>query len=119
MKFGKILKSLLDENNLSQSTFADAIGYTQRAVSKWVNEQSEPSEMAIIRTADFFQLSTDYLLGRTDEYGIGAMPENNAIRLSIREQEVLDLFNKMSPSLQNRFIGFGEGLIGMKESAKL
>lgn len=47
------------------------------------------------------------------------MPENNAIRLSIREQEVLDLFNKMSPSLQNRFIGFGEGLIGMKESAKL
>ena len=118
MNFGKILKTLLDEHNLSQSSFANGIGYTQRAVSKWVNEQSEPTETAIVKTADYFQLSTDYLLGRSDDLGIVSIPNDNSVSLPEREQEVLELFRKMSPSLQNRFIGFGEGLIGMKESAK-
>lgn len=63
MKFGEILNELLKSNELSQAELAKEIGFSQRAVSKWVNNQSEPTATAIVRCAVFFQVSTDYLLG--------------------------------------------------------
>lgn len=63
MIFGKVIKELLEINHLSQDSLAKAIGFSQRAVSKWINNQAEPTATAIINCAKFFQVSTDYLLG--------------------------------------------------------
>lgn len=63
MIFGEKIKELLEINNLSQDSLAKAIGFSQRAVSKWINNQAEPTATAIINCAKFFQVSTDYLLG--------------------------------------------------------
>ncbi|MBQ9117950.1 MAG: helix-turn-helix transcriptional regulator [Clostridia bacterium] len=65
--FAQRLKELHVENNLTQAELAHAIGYTQRAVSKWINGQAEPSATAILRCAEFFDVSTDYLLGVSDK----------------------------------------------------
>ena len=101
MKFGKILKSLLEEHNLSQSTFANSIGYTQRAVSKWVNEQSEPTESAIVKAADYFELSTDYLLGRSDDFGnIVIQNGSESSFLPSQEQEFIVKLRSLSSSTQ-------------------
>lgn len=62
MIFGEKIKELLEINNLSQDSLAKAIGFSQRAVSKWINNQAEPTATAIINCAKFFQVSTDYLL---------------------------------------------------------
>ncbi len=67
--FGNILKTLLKEKHISQSELANKIGYSQRAVSKWVNNQTEPTETAIKKCAKFFDVSADYLLGLEDESG--------------------------------------------------
>lgn len=61
--FGKVLSELMKEKNMTQADVAASTGYTQRAVSKWINGQSEPSAVAIIRCAAFFEVSADYLLG--------------------------------------------------------
>ncbi len=66
MNFGENLKDLLQHNNVSQSDLAKAIGYSQRAVSKWVNNQSEPTATAISNCAKYFQVTSDYLLGLED-----------------------------------------------------
>ena len=63
MIFGEKITELLEINNLSQDSLAKAIGFSQRAVSKWINNQAEPTATAIINCAKFFQVSTDYLLG--------------------------------------------------------
>ncbi len=63
MKFGEILKELLENNDMSQADLAKEIGFSQRAVSKWINSQAEPCATAIIRCAKFFQTTADYLLG--------------------------------------------------------
>ena len=47
MSFGTILKDLLKEHGLTQSALASEIGYTQRAISKWINQEAEPTESAI------------------------------------------------------------------------
>lgn len=61
--FGKILSELMKEKNMTQADVAASTGYTQRAISKWINGQSEPSAIAIIRCAKFFDVSADYILG--------------------------------------------------------
>ncbi|MBD5132818.1 MAG: helix-turn-helix transcriptional regulator [Clostridiales bacterium] len=68
MSFGDRLKDLLKENNISQSTLAAAISVSQRAVSKWINHQSEPTESCIVKCANYFSVSTDYMLGVRDDY---------------------------------------------------
>ena len=67
MEFGNRLKELLKENHLSQAALATGIGVSQRAVSKWINNQSEPTESAIVNCAKYFDVSADYLLGLKDE----------------------------------------------------
>lgn len=66
MIFAERLQQLMKEAEISQSTLAKEIGYTQRAVSKWVNEQAEPTATAIVRCAQFFGVRSDYLLGLED-----------------------------------------------------
>lgn len=53
----------MKEKYMTQADVAASTGYTQRVVSKWINGQSEPSAVAIIRCAAFFEVSADYLLG--------------------------------------------------------
>ena len=113
MSFGKELKTLLEEHALTQSFFANQIGYTQRAVSKWINEQSEPTEQAIIKTASFFNVSADYLLGKTDDVGAVVSPIDSS---DPREKELLSMFRQMNTAQQNRFLGIAEGMI--EESKK-
>ena len=66
MIFSERLKQLITEAGISQETLAQAIGYTQRAVSKWINGQAEPSATAITLCAKYFDVTTDYLLGLED-----------------------------------------------------
>ena len=60
------LKQLMKENGVNQVALAKAIGYTQRAVSKWVNGQAEPTATAIGLCAKYFGVTSDYLLGLDD-----------------------------------------------------
>ena len=66
MMFANRLKQLLLDNAITQDTLAKAIGYSQRAISKWINGQAEPTATAISLCAEYFGVSTDYLLGRED-----------------------------------------------------
>ena len=65
-KFSKRLYELRKELNLSQNELAKKIGVTQKAVDFWEKEINEPKASYIINLANLFDVSTDYLLGRTD-----------------------------------------------------
>lgn len=58
------IKELRQEKNLSQSVLAQKIGVSQKAIDYWERGINEPKATYIVRLADFFDISTDYLLGR-------------------------------------------------------
>lgn len=60
------LVKLRKELNLTQEEFAQKIGYTRTAISAWEIGRNEPSNADTIKIANFFGVSTDYLLGKTD-----------------------------------------------------
>lgn len=55
---------------LSQVEFARHFGITKQCVSNWENDNIMPSVEMLMRMADFFCVSTDFLLGRTGEQSI-------------------------------------------------
>ncbi len=60
------LKVLRKEHSLSQIEFAEAINSAQTTVSQWERGTREPDIETITRIANFFDVSTDYLLGKSD-----------------------------------------------------
>lgn len=66
MKFGKRLRELRKENRLTQSETAKILGYGYTAISNYEHGRNQPSIEDLIRIANFFDVSVDYLIGATD-----------------------------------------------------
>lgn len=66
-KFGERLKKLREEKNLSQTELSERFGLTQNAISGYERGVREPSMEKMTQIADFFEVSIDYLYGRTPD----------------------------------------------------
>ena len=65
--FSSRLKAIRTERRVYQREVAEALGISVRAYQTYESGECEPSIANLIALADYFQVSTDYLLGRTDE----------------------------------------------------
>lgn len=64
--FSDRLKSLRAEKNLKQSELAAIIGVRNTAISMMESSERGPSAEVLCALADYFNVSLDYLVGRTD-----------------------------------------------------
>lgn len=65
--FPTALRTLMEERGKTQENIANATGKTRQTVSQYVNGISEPGYDVLVKIADYFDVSLDYLLGRTDD----------------------------------------------------
>ena len=79
MTLAQRLKDLRSEKGLSQSALADILGRTQQAIGKWEVGKSEPDGATLLKLSAFFNVTTDYLLGKSDNpHGAPAQPTTSA-----------------------------------------
>jgi len=57
------IKQLRKQKNITQSELAKYLGVTRAGVNAWEMGISVPSTQYIVELANFFKVSTDYLLG--------------------------------------------------------
>ena len=67
MNLGKTILELRKAKNVTQEDMAAELGVTAAAVSKWENGYTLPDIMMLCAIADYFQVTTDELLGRARE----------------------------------------------------
>lgn len=65
--FAERLKALRKERKLRQSDVAKLLGIGVRTYQYYEGDEHRPDYEMLIKLADFFGVSTDYLLGRTGE----------------------------------------------------
>lgn len=65
--FGERLSQLRKTNNLKAEDLADIVGVKRRIVFMYEKNESKPSFDVLIALADYFNVSLDYLVGRSDE----------------------------------------------------
>ena len=63
------MKALRKERKVSQKELAEYLGISIRGYQFYESGAYDPSLPNLIVLADYFQVSTDYLLGRSDEPG--------------------------------------------------
>ncbi len=64
--FAKRLKELRKENSLSQNNVAKTLGITQQSYARYEADTSEPSFEMLVQISKLFDVSCDYLLGKTE-----------------------------------------------------
>ena len=57
---------LIEERNIANTELTSYLGTASSAVSEWKNGKIKTYQNYIVELADFFDVSADYLLGRTD-----------------------------------------------------
>ena len=90
------LKELRTSKNLTQTELAKVFGCNQTAIGKYERGELEPNFSLLIKLADFFKVSVDYLIGREDDFGnitVSQLTDRN--NLSEKEKECLRLFSTL------------------------
>lgn len=81
--FEKRLRALREEQGFqSQQALADALGVAQSTVANWECGRREPNYETTRKLADFFQVTVDYLMGRSDDPRGGAVSDG-ALRAAL------------------------------------
>lgn len=87
------IRELRIERKLTQAELADAIDSTFKNISKYENSHREPDLNTLIKFADFFKVSLDYLVERDFTPACG-IPEQY-IKVSSEEKTLLHLWNEL------------------------
>lgn len=94
------LKSLRKSRQVSQKDFAKALRVSQQTVASWEVGRTEPSNLALKDIADYFNVTTDYLLGR----------ETAAISLSKNQTTLLNVFDGLNDTGQSTLMNVAGSL---------
>jgi len=74
--FSDRIKILRLENDFTQKYIAEVLDITDRYYQKYEYGKVKPSQANLIKLADFYNVSTDYLLGRTDVKSVCIADQN-------------------------------------------
>ena len=66
-KIGKAITTLIERDGITQYRLAQELTLTESAISKTRNAINAPALDTLIEIADYFNVSTDFLLGRTGD----------------------------------------------------
>lgn len=111
---GAILKSLREEKNLRQADLADFLEISQQAYQRYENGTSEPNGDGFIKLADFYNVSTDYLLGRTEVREMNRLSADALTEEQVREIDdaIVSSYERLPLESRRAFIKMLEDLFG-------
>lgn len=92
------IKTVRESLNMTQKDCADRLGVTLRAWQTYEQGVSEPKNELLCKIADMFDVSIDYLLGRTDVKAVNTLTEDEPTEEEIKELEaqISEAYEKMS-----------------------
>lgn len=97
MKFGDTLRCLLEDNDKTQKEIAQALNIAPTTLDNYIRNLREPDFDTLIRIANYFNVSTDYLLGN----------EHNK-NLTAEEERLINIYSKISPNNKKMFLEIGK-----------
>ncbi|MBR2714859.1 MAG: helix-turn-helix transcriptional regulator [Ruminococcus sp.] len=99
--FGRIITLLRKEKKLSQKQVASDLGVSQALLSHYEKGIRECGLNTLVKFADYYSVTTDYLLGRTlQRYSEGSDISDDA-SISIRDKDTLNISKKVLHNSQS------------------
>ena len=103
------IRSLRESVNLSQVKMAELIGTTQSCMNRYETSVSSPPLTVLLWYADYFDVSMDYIFGRTDKpqgttYDYHPKIEKNSEELSKFVEMCFDPNSRMNDRLKKTLL---------------
>lgn len=95
MKLGEKVRELLDERNMSQKELAKELHMAASTLNGYITGKRQPDYGTLIDIAEFFHVSTDYLLG------VSSQAVHLDSPLSVREENLVGLYRNLQPDKQD------------------
>ena len=96
------IKSLRLEREMSQRALAEKIGCSQKSIDGWEKNKIEPAAGFVCALADVFECTTDYLLGREDDFG----NVNPAVDLTAQERALVQRYRALPAEKKSQLFDF-------------
>lgn len=87
----------LKEKNITQKVLSEHLGVSTGNVSDWKSGKSMPSADVLYEISKYLNVSTDYLLGKTEQKN---KPSDENRELTDKEEEFVTLFRQLSTEQQ-------------------
>lgn len=100
--FGKRFKELRKRDNLTQDMAAKIFHVDKSALSKWENDKNGADNEMLQKIANYFNVSLDYLLGRSNEPHILVNNENK------NNKKINEIIDDFETALNNAIMLNGE-----------
>jgi transcriptional regulator with XRE-family HTH domain len=98
MTLGERIKYLREKNGYAQKFVAEKIGVRNNTLSSYESDKRQPDYDTLQKIADFFEVSVDYLLGRTDD----PSPKANK-KMNLFFYDGLEGYDDLTPEEQEAF----------------
>ena len=97
MDFGNTLRILIEDRDKSQKEVANDLNIAPTTLGNYVRNLREPDFETLVAIANYFEVSTDYLLNHKNRNG-----------LSPQEERLLHLFSKLPEEQKEIFFEIGK-----------
>ena len=104
MNFGDVLRSLLEERNISQKKLAIDLNIAPSTIGGYVQNSSEPDFETLKRLAKYFDVTTDYLL----DYRSGKADTHE-------EDDLLRIFRSLSVEQKELYLEQGKVFVRLNQ----
>ena len=98
MSFGEIFRELRKSHGLSQNDIANIFFVERASVGKWERELNYPNQDLLIKIADYFEVSLDYLFERSQNVS------------NIPKTEIQSLYDELTPQQQSNLLNYARGM---------
>ena len=100
MIVAEILKSLRVEADLTQSQLAQKLGIGQSTIVGYERGDREPTASNLMKYASYFNVSMDFLTGRTDDFGSFIGQSADSYHLSPEERKLVEDYRGLAKPLK-------------------
>lgn len=100
MRLEDLINYKKSESRISQNQIAKEIGIKKESLSKYLNDQAEIGINGLCKIADYFGVTTDYLLGRSDAYSADTDIQVTCATIGIN-QDTAQAIGNYNPEIKN------------------
>lgn len=97
------LKELRNEKKISQQELANQLNFNIMTYNNWEKEKREPNIQTLIKLADYYNVTIDYLVGRNYTNDIGYLTDN--------QKTLLKDFNQLKEINQFKILAEIKGML--------
>ena len=116
--------SLISQNNITAAHLLREAKLNSSSINDWKKGKAKPSYGALVKIADYFNVSVEYLEGKTDNPKPSTpSPKpttDDVINLLGKDRtELLEAFDKLDRDGQNKVLGYAYAMVELAEGRKL